>query len=266
MTANTPPLSGRVAIVTGASRGIGAATALALSTAGASVVLAARDKQALATLADELVAGGGQALAVPTDVTDPAAVRALVGHTVSRYGRLDVAVNNAANSGGRPTPLAETDIADFDSACAVGLRGVFLAMKYEIPAMLDSGGGAIVNMASTAGVQAVAGKSGYVAAKFGLVGLSRTAALDYADAGIRVNALAPGPILTENLRHAGEAAQQLAARAMPMKRIGQPSEVADAAVWLCSQASAFITGTTLPIDGGKLAGMVPFSGAPRPSP
>ncbi|WP_331770346.1 SDR family oxidoreductase (plasmid) [Embleya sp. NBC_00888] len=262
------PLDGRVAIVTGASRGIGAATARALHRAGAAVVLAARDTDALNTLAAEIDADGGRALAVPTDVTDPAAVERLVAVAVDRFGRLDAAVNNAAGGGHPPTPLADVDVAAFDSALTVSLRGVFLAMKYEIPAMLGSGGGAIVNMSSTAGLQAVGGLAGYVSAKFGLIGLTRTAALDYADAGIRVNALAPGPIHTEQLEAAGEHARRAAAQAMPMKRIGVPDEVAAAVVWLCSDASSFVTGATLPIDGGKLAGAPPFrrpvGTAPRP--
>ncbi|MFF7245731.1 SDR family NAD(P)-dependent oxidoreductase [Embleya sp. NPDC008237] len=263
------PLDGRVAIVTGASRGIGAATARALHRAGAAVVLAARDADALHASAAEIEAAGGRALAVPTDVTDPAAVEHLVDATLDRFGRLDAAVNNAAGGGHPPTPLADVQIADFDSALAVNLRGVFLAMKYEIPAMLDRGAGAIVNMSSTAGLQAVGGLTGYVSAKFGLIGLTRTAALDYADAGIRVNALAPGPIHTEQLEAAGEQARQAAAQAMPMRRIGLPEEVAAAVVWLCSDASSFITGATLPIDGGKLAGSPPFrrpAGGLRPNP
>ncbi|MEU8803750.1 glucose 1-dehydrogenase [Spirillospora sp. NPDC048819] len=259
------PLDGRVAIVTGASRGIGAATARALHHAGAGVVLAARDAAALSTLAGEINDEGGRALDVPTDVTDPEAVQSLVRRAVAEFGRLDVAVNNAAGGGHPPTPLAEVDVADYDSALAVNLRGVFLAMKYEIPAMLDSGGGAIVNMASTAGLQAVGGLAGYVSSKFALVGLTRSAALDYATAGIRVNALAPGPILTEQLERAGAQAQQMAGRAMPMQRIGDPGEVAAAAVWLSSDAASFITGATLPIDGGKLAGMAPFGKPPAPA-
>ncbi|MGC0415855.1 SDR family NAD(P)-dependent oxidoreductase [Embleya sp. AB8] len=253
-------LAGRVAIVTGASRGIGAATARALHAEGATVVLAARDADALTALAADLDAGGagGRALAVPTDVTDPVAVQRLVATTVERFGRLDAAVNNAAGGGHPPTPLADVDVAAFDSALAVNLRGVFLAMKYEIPAMLSGGGGAIVNMSSTAGLQAVGGLAGYVTSKFGLIGLTRTAALDYADAGIRVNALAPGPIHTERLEAAGPAGRQAAAQAMPMRRIGLPEEVAAAVVWLCSDAASFITGTTLSIDGGQLAGTPPF--------
>ncbi|GAB3417470.1 SDR family NAD(P)-dependent oxidoreductase [Flindersiella endophytica] len=252
------PLAGRVAIVTGASRGIGAATALAFSRAGARVVLAARSEQSLTTLADQIRAEGGKALAVPTDVSDPASVLRMVEQTLGAYGRLDVALNNAAGGGHRPTPLADVSVDDFDSALAISLRGVFLSMKYEIPAMLDGGGGAIVNMASTAGLEAVAGLSGYVSAKFGVIGLTRTAALDYAEAGIRVNALAPGPIRTEQVERAGEQALLKMGQTLPVKRIGRPDEVADAVVWLCSDQSSFVTGATLPIDGGLLAGIAPF--------
>ncbi|MEV5574168.1 glucose 1-dehydrogenase [Spirillospora sp. NPDC052269] len=261
-TSTTRPLDGRATIVTGASRGIGAATARALHRAGSAVVLAARDADALKSLADEITADGGRALAVPTDVTDADAVEHLVQQALDTYGHLDAAFNNAAGGGHPPTLLADVAIEDFDSALTVNLRGVFLAMRYEIPAMLASGGGAIVNMSSTAGLQAVGGLAGYVSSKFGLIGLTQTAALDYADAGIRVNALAPGPIHTEQLERAGEQARAAAARAMPMRRIGAPDEVAEAVVWLCSDAASFITGSVLPIDGGKLAGMVPFSGKP----
>ncbi|HEX2074865.1 MAG TPA: SDR family oxidoreductase [Geodermatophilus sp.] len=226
---------------------------------GATVVLAARSRPALTGLAAEITADGGRALAVPTDVTDPAQVRRLVERTLDAYGRLDAAVNNAADVGHPPTPLAEVAVEDFDRACAVSLRGVFLAMKFEIPAMLDTGGGAVVNMASTAGLQAVGGLAGYVSAKFGLVGLTRTAALDYADSDIRVNALAPGPVLTDRLERAGTAAQQRAAAAVPLRRLGRPEDVAAAAVWLCSPESSFVTGATFPVDGGLLAGAAAFS-------
>ena len=265
MTMVPTPLAGRVAIVVGASRGIGAATSRALSRAGAAVVVAARSEQALSALAEQITAGDGRALAVPTDVTDPASVRRLVEQTLGAYGRLDAAVNNAAAGGRRPTPLAEVAIEDYDTELSVSLRGVFLAMKYEIPAMLEGGGGSIVNMSSTGGLEAVGGLAGYVSAKFGVIGLTRTAALDYAAAGVRVNALAPGPILTEQLQRAGEQAQQQAASALPMRRVGRPDEVAAAAVWLCSEESSFVTGATLVIDRGMLAGMAPFSQAGRPS-
>jgi NAD(P)-dependent dehydrogenase (short-subunit alcohol dehydrogenase family) len=258
MTGRTHELDGRVAVVVGASRGIGAAVARAFSSAGADVALAARDKSALDDLAAELTAAGGRALAVPTDVSDAAAVARLIDRTVAHFGRLDLACNNAAGGGHRPMPLVDVSLDDFDSAVAVNLRGVFVAMKHEIPAMLATGGGAIVNMSSTAGTQAVGGLAAYVSTKHGLEGLTRVAALDYAEAGVRVNAIAPGPILTDNLQRAGADAQQRAAAAMPMRRIGRPDEVAAAAVWLCSEAAAFVTGTTLVVDGGKLAGAPPF--------
>lgn len=256
-------LEDKVAIVTGASRGIGAVTARAFAEAGAAVVLAARDERALDSLAAQIVSAGGRALGVPTDVTDATAVEGLVDRALRAYGRVDAALNNAAGGGRPPTPLAELPIEDFDSAVAVTLRGVFLALKYEIPAMLESGGGAIVNMSSTAGLDAVGGLAGYVSSKHGLIGLTKVAALDYADQGIRVNAVAPGPILTDRLREAGEEAQRQAGLAMPMRRIGRPEEVAAAVVWLCSDQASFVTGATLPIDGGKLAGMAPFARTER---
>jgi NAD(P)-dependent dehydrogenase (short-subunit alcohol dehydrogenase family) len=259
---STPLLEGKVAVITGASRGIGAATARAFSAAGASVALAARDQAALAALADELSTNGNGAIAVPTDVGDAAAVERLVAETVNAFGHLELAFNNAAGGGQPPTPLADLPVDSYDSAVAITLRSVFLSMKYEIPAMLESGGGAIVNMSSTAGSEAVGGLAGYVSAKHGVIGLTKTAALDYASRGVRVNAVAPGPILTENLERAGPEMQERAGLAMPMRRIGQPDEVARAVVWLCSDQATFTTGATLPIDGGKLAGMAPFS-APR---
>jgi len=259
-----PTLEGRVAIVTGASRGIGAATARAFVAAGAAVALAARDGAALAALAAELSSEGGRAIAVPTDVADRASVERLVDQTVDAFGRLDLAFNNAAGGGQAPTPLADLPVDAFDSAVAITLRGVFLSMKYEIPAMLETGGGAIVNMSSTAGIEAVGGLAAYVSSKHGVVGLTKVAALDYAERGVRVNALAPGPILTDRLAEAGEEMQKRAGMAMPMRRIGQVQEVAAAVVWLCSDQASYITGVTLPIDGGKLAGMAPFSRGPGP--
>lgn len=252
-------LKGKVAVVVGASRGIGAAIARAFSAAGADVALAARDGDALDRLAGELTEAGGSALTVPTDITDAAAVTALVERTVTHFGRLDVACNNAAGGGHRPTPLAEVELEEFDSAVAVNLRGTFVAMKHELAAMTAAGGGSIVNVSSTAGLQPVGGLASYVATKHGLEGLTKVAALDYAKAAIRVNSLAPGPVLTDNLRRAGAEAQEAVASAIPLRRVGQPEEVAAAAVWLCSDAAAFITGSTLVIDGGKLAGTPPFA-------
>lgn len=251
-------LSGRVALVVGASRGIGAESARALARAGAAVAVAARDQKALGDVVDSIAREGGRAVAFPVDVTDPASIELLVDRTVETFGGLDAALNNAAGGGHGPTRLADVAVDDYDSALNVSLRGVFLGMKHEIPAMQARGGGSIVNMASTAGLEGVGGMAGYVSAKHGVIGLTKVAALDYADLGIRVNAIAPGPILTDRLAQSGAEAQRQAALAMPMRRIGNPAEVAAAVVWLLSDEASFITGTTLQIDGGKMAGMAPF--------
>jgi NAD(P)-dependent dehydrogenase (short-subunit alcohol dehydrogenase family) len=252
----TLTFAGKVALVAGASRGIGAATARAFARAGASVVLAARDREALDSVVESIRATGGQAIAFPTDVGDPASVEQLVRQTLSTYGRLDAAFNNATD-GPLPAPLADIDPADFDRGIRTNIRGTFLGMKYQIPAMLRSGGGAIVNMASIAGLNGVANLAAYVAGKAGIIGLTRVAALDYADQGIRVNVVAPGPILTHHLERAGEEAQRGAALSTPMRRVGRAEEVAAAVLWLCSDHASFITGATLPIDGGQYAGLKP---------
>ena len=246
-------LAGKVALITGASRGIGAAAARAFAQAGAAVVLAARDEQALAVVAREIRAAGGQALAVPTDVGDPAAVARLVQRALDTYSRLDAAFNNAGD-GHQPTPLADLAVDDFDRAVRGTLRGVFLSMKEEIPAMLAGGGGAIVNMASTAGLRSVPGLAGYVASKHGIIGLTQTAALDYAQRHIRVNAVAPGPIATHRLAQLTDEGREQVAATVPLHRLGQPEEVAATVVWLCSDQASFITGATIPIDGGRMAG------------
>jgi NAD(P)-dependent dehydrogenase (short-subunit alcohol dehydrogenase family) len=253
-------LEERRALVTGASRGIGAEVARSMARAGAAVALAARDGEALERVAGQITGEGGRALVVPTDVSDPEAVERMVAAAVDGLGGLDVAVNNAAGGGHWPAPLAEVQPEQFRSALAVSLESVFLSLRHEIPAMLKAGGGAIVNMASTAGVEAVGGTAGYTAAKHGVIGLTKVAALDYAAQGIRVNAIAPGPILTGRLEEAGPEVQRQAGAALAMRRIGRPAEVAAACIWLCSDQASFITGATLAIDGGMLAGTPPFGG------
>ena len=289
-TRSSHDLTGRVALVAGGSKGIGADAARAFAAAGAAVVIGARDERLLQELAAEINESGsndpqgdpgdpagppgppgsdgrdgrdewggqsGRALAVPTDVTDPAACRRLVDAAVEEFGRLDFAFNNATG-GHRPALLADLEIDDFDREIATNIRGTFLGMKYQIPAMLATGGGAIVNMASVAGLSATARLAPYVAAKAGIIGLTRVAALDYADQGIRVNAVAPGPIRTHHIVAAGERAQQLAAQAVPIRRMGVPAEVSEAVLWLCSESSSYVTGTVIPIDGGQSAGVKPM--------
>jgi NAD(P)-dependent dehydrogenase (short-subunit alcohol dehydrogenase family) len=250
------PMRGRVALVAGASKGIGAATAAAFAAAGASVVLAARDLAALETVAERIAGQGGQALAVRADVSDADSMRDLVDQVLTSFGRLDATFNNATD-GPRPAPLADIDPEAFDRGIATNIRGTFLGMKFQIPAMLRTGGGAIVNMASLAGLTGVANLAAYVAGKAGIIGLTKVAALDYADQGIRVNVVAPGPILTHHLEAAGPQAQRQAGLSTPMRRTGTTAEVARTVLWLCSDQASFITGVTIPIDGGQSAGTKP---------
>jgi NAD(P)-dependent dehydrogenase (short-subunit alcohol dehydrogenase family) len=240
----------------GASRGIGAATAEAFAAAGAAVVLGARDMAALESVVKRIEANGGRALAVRSDVADVDSARELAETAVTAFGRLDAAFNNAS-AGPMPAPLADIDPGEFDNGIATNVRGTFLGMKFQIPAMLASGGGAIVNMASIAGLNGTANLAAYVAGKAGVIGLTKVAALDYADQGIRVNVVAPGPILTYHLEAAGPEAQRLAGLSTPMRRTGSVSEVAQTVLWLCSGQSSFITGAVIPVDGGQAAGNKP---------
>lgn len=245
----------RIALITGASSAIGAAAARAFARAGYGVALAARRRPLLDALVEEITNGGGQAIAIETDVTQAAAVDAMVRKTVERFGGLDAAFNNAGG-GSRPAPLAELDPDVFAQSLAVNLTGTFLSMRAEIQAILARGGGAIVNMSSTAGLQGVAGLAPYCAGKHAVIGMSKVAALDYAGKNVRVNVVAPGPIATERVPI--EARARIA-QYVPVKRIGDPDEVADLVRWLCSNESRFITGAVVPIDGGRLAGTPSFA-------
>jgi NAD(P)-dependent dehydrogenase (short-subunit alcohol dehydrogenase family) len=247
-----------VALVTGASRGIGAAAARAFARSGYSVVLAARSEDSLRSVAAEIESRGGRALPIATDVTEASSVDRLLRRTLEEFGGLDAAFNNAGG-GAPPTPLAEMDPHMFESAVKTNLFGTFLCMRAEIPAMRLHKSGTIVNMSSTAGLQGVAGLGAYCASKHAIVGLSKVAALDYAADGIRVNVVAPGPIGTERIP---EQEQARIGRFVPVKRVGLLEEVAELVVWLCSPESAFITGTVVPIDGGRLAGTPSFAISP----
>ena len=247
-------LEGKVALITGASRGIGAATARLFAQEGATVVLASRCVEEMAHIVEEIRANGGEGMAVKTDVAEAASVETLIKSTVDAYGRLDIAVNNAGIAGGNK-PLVEVTEEVFDRVIAVNLKGVFLGMKYEIPAMLASGGGAIVNLSSTVGLVGTgAGIAPYIASKHGVVGLTKAAALEYGGQHIRVNAIAPGTTRTSvNERWiADEQIRQRITSGIPLGRVADPVEVAEAILWLCSDAASYVTGVTLPVDGGYI--------------
>jgi NAD(P)-dependent dehydrogenase (short-subunit alcohol dehydrogenase family) len=251
----TKQFTSKVALITGASQGIGAATACLFAQAGAAVVLASRSEEELAHNVEEIKSNGGEAMVIKTDVADAASVESLVRRTVEAYGRLDVAVSNASIGGGN-MPLVEVSEELFDRVIAINLKGVFLGMKYEIPAMLASGGGAIVNLSSTVGLVGLGGPVGgiapYIASKHGVVGLTKAAALEYARQHIRVNAVAPGTTLTPvNERWiADEQTRQRITAGIPVGRLADPHEIAGAIFWLCSDTASYVTGVTLPVDGG----------------
>ena len=244
----------KVALVTGGSSGIGRSAALAFAKEGAKVVVA----DVLVAEGEETVQmikqTGGQAIFVKTDVTRPDEVEKLIQKTVEAYGRLDCAFNNAGISGD-VTPLTECTEENWDRVVNLDLKGVWLCMKYEIPQMTKQGGGAIVNTASIAGLTGQ-GNIAYTASKHGVVGMTRTAALEFAQSGIRVNCVCPAAIYTpmvQKLIDTGPQMEQFLKDMQPMGRIGQPEEVAQAVIWLCSDAASFVTGHPLSVDGGLVA-------------
>src|SRR3954447_21035385 len=246
--------TGKVAFVTGAANGIGRATALAFAREGASVVVAdvsEAGNQETARMIEEL---GGRALAVRCDVTQVTDVKAALDETVEAFGRLDFAFNNAGIEPRKPAPTAEYDEEEWDRIFDINLRGVFLCMKHEIPLILKHGGGAIVNTSSGAGVIGIKGSPAYTAAKHGVIGLTRAAALDYAAQNLRINAICPGYIETPMMDRFTGGTTEGRAKVVaeePAGRMGKPEEIAAAVIWLCSDAAAFMIGHAMVIDGGQ---------------
>jgi NAD(P)-dependent dehydrogenase (short-subunit alcohol dehydrogenase family) len=244
-----------VALVTGAGSGIGRATALALAREGARVLVADLDADGGEATRKAVADAGGDAQFVLTDVTREADVAAAVEAAVRGWGRLDCAVNNAGITG-RPGSIPDLDLEHWNRTLAVNLTGVFLCLKYEIPALRRAGGGAIVNMASGAGLIGVPGLPHYCASKHGVLGLTKTAALENAKSGVRVNAICPGSTDTPLLRRAMGAdpnLEKIVLSTLPGGRLGRPEEIAEAAVWLCSDRASWVNGESMLVDGGSVA-------------
>lgn len=246
----TVPETKRVAIVTGGGSGIGRSCAVQLGRQGTRVVVADWDPKGGQETVDHIIKDGGVAIFVEADVSRDDAVRQMVAITLREFGQLDSAINNAGITADW-LPLSQQSEAGFQRVADVNFKGVFLCMKYEIEAMLSNGrGGAIVNVASAMGLVGMPALSPYVGAKHGVVGLTRSAALDYATSNIRINVVCPGVVRTGLLPPSAEGEM---APMLPMRRIGEPDEIAAAAIWLCSPEASYITGAALPVDGGHTA-------------
>ncbi len=251
----TYEFEGQVALVTGASSGMGLATARAFAEQGASVALADINEDALRAATDELTAAGHHVLGVVCDVSDEDQVAALVERTVASFGRLDTAFNNAGIMI-PPSDAADEPADNFDRVNAINLRGVWACMKHELRQMREQGSGAIVNCSSLGGLVGLPGRASYHASKHGVLGLTKSAALEYAPRGIRINAVCPGTIdtpMVADMLAKDELDMAEAVRNQPIGRLGTADEIAAAVLWLCSPAASFIVGVALPVDGGYTA-------------
>ena len=250
-------LDGKTALVTGGGSGIGRATSLAYAQEGARVVVADVNVEGGEETVQLIKEAGGEAILVHADVAKPEDTQAMVAQAVEAFGSLDCAFNNAGISGGTDRRFTADYLEeDWDRVVGINLKGVWLCMKAEIPQMLKQGGGAIVNTASVAGLVAITGTVAYIAAKHGVTGLTKAAALEYAKSGIRVNSVCPGYIQTpmvQGIFVENEGFEERVASRHPIGRLGEPSEIAAAVIWLSSDAASFVTGHNMPVDGGYVA-------------
>jgi NAD(P)-dependent dehydrogenase (short-subunit alcohol dehydrogenase family) len=254
------PLTGRAGLITGAAGGIGRGSAEQLAAAGASVAVVDRHEDLAAETVALIEKAGGTAIAIGADITDESEVERMIATTLSAFGRLDFAHNNAGIAPATGT-TAECSLEDWSAVIAVDLTGVFLCMKHEIRHMLKVGGGSIVNTSSSTGLLGFPNQPAYVAAKHGIIGLTKGAAIECAAAGVRVNAICPGTTLTplvEQGLEQGLFTKEGLASLSPMKRLAYPKDMAGTIVWLVSDASEFVTGTAIPVDGGAVASLATF--------